>query len=91
MVDIWAGCTNFPTPRSSSRGNELLELDRNSTIYRGDTTNWNAAAPLSGTGNKTGSLKKRNVLTTSPILPARFAHQQGQSPAVVMMYRMCLD
>lgn len=51
MVDIWAGCTNFPRTRRSSGGNELLEIDRNSTIYGGNTVHGNRVVPVNGTRN----------------------------------------
>ena len=45
MVDIWAGCTNFPINRKSSGGYELLETDRNSSFYSGNTGLVNVTSP----------------------------------------------
>lgn len=54
MVDLWAGCTDFPRTRASGGGHELLEIDPNSTLYGENLMRGNVTLPVSGTRNNTG-------------------------------------
>ena len=54
MVDVWAGCTDFPKPRRPGGDIELLETERNSTFTDGNAVHENVTVLVNGTQNNTG-------------------------------------